>query len=480
MARQYFATPFIVAEKSDTTEVKATLATGSNNPFTISVNSGSPAKGTYAGVLVTPANGTSSFQNVSFTLRGSDTLHVTVRYKHDGKGAYNFTTLAVSAGSSPKASRESDAYRVTLSARAFRIPAGSTIDKIIVSPDTSYGANTFLISDLRVNGESVSKDLKAGTQFFPVINGISPGAPLADFTSFASSGSSNVRITNLAGATGSSQLIFLQNYGGNSIALIDHVTKQPIALTFVTGTSNIYYFTLNKNQTAEYVGYSASAPFHCSIYTPISSATNSSNVSAGSTAYCSATSGVTLVEPNVSGTAADTIDISEVSGVNAHWEVALPCGWVTGAYLSPGSQQYIPVSTIKNRPGASPYYGDYGNPGVYPFGCSSCASRYNYEVYSPGCSSFTYPANDVGCDNAINYYPNNTSTSPTLNPPNPVYESPPPGVSSLPIDQYAPKKIIYNLSNIQPLPALGYGICQLSRSTQCSGGVLQITLRSYP
>lgn len=481
MAASYSASPFVAAEKADTTDFTSAQATGVGNPFVLSVNSSSPASGTYAGILILPTSGRSAFQNISFTLQGSDALRVSVRYKRDGKGALNFSSLPVNFNSNGKMTSKSNLRRVDLSSRAFRIPAGSTIDRIVITPDTGYGANKFLVSDLRINGAAPARNLTAGTKFFPVTNGIGTDAPLADTAGFIATNSSSVLIRNDVGAAGSSQLFFLQNYGPNTITLVDHLHKSTgIPVTLVPGTTNIYYFTLNYGQTAEYSGYSAATPFQCSIYVPLSTSVNACNVTASDTVYCNSSTGVTLVEPNIYAQSSDTIDISEVSGVNAQWQVELPCGWVTGAYLN-ASQQYIPVSVVKNNPGAAPYYGDYGNPGVYPFGCTNCASRYNYETYAPGCSTFSYPSNDVGCDNAINYYPNNTASNPTANPPNPAYEVAPPTVThGLPVDKYAPGKRIFDLSTLVPLPALGYGICQLTRSTQCSGGTIKINLKKYP
>ena len=128
----------------------------------------------------------------------------------------------------------------------------------------------------------------------------------------------------------------------------------------------------------------------------------------------------------------EAVDISEVNGVNAIWEISLPLpalplnppndnypqyfstagywGGTPGATHDDGVktqttwgkfgyQQLIPVPLISNNPGdAYPFSGDstaelqwgigLGNVGVYPFGCDNCDSR-----ALPGCTDQTnsYP-----------------------------------------------------------------------------------------
>ena len=121
----------------------------------------------------------------------------------------------------------------------------------------------------------------------------------------------------------------------------------------------------------------------------------------------------------------EAVDISEVNGVNALWEIALPipeggnlatspptgqypCFFNTANYVFPVETtipnwgtfqigQSIPVPLIANDPGPAPTFsGDRnatllynlgpGNVGVFPFGCDNCISR-----AKPGCVEATYP-----------------------------------------------------------------------------------------
>jgi len=123
----------------------------------------------------------------------------------------------------------------------------------------------------------------------------------------------------------------------------------------------------------------------------------------------------------------ETVDISEVNGVNALWEISLPLPplplspfvannnypqWFSTANYWPtadntvttwgrfDTSQLLPVPKISNKPGdAYPFSGDstadlqympgqHGNVGVYPFGCDNCDSR-----AKPGCVDQTsnYP-----------------------------------------------------------------------------------------
>lgn len=126
----------------------------------------------------------------------------------------------------------------------------------------------------------------------------------------------------------------------------------------------------------------------------------------------------------------EAVDISEVNGVNAIWEISLPLPsgpltpgnpnypkWFSTAFYwggTPGApsndgvktttpwgdfgwNEYIPVPLISNNPGNAPNFsGDstavlpynigLGNVGVFPFGCDNCISR-----AKPGCDNATYP-----------------------------------------------------------------------------------------
>lgn len=264
--------------------------------------------------------------------------------------------------------------------------------------------------------------------------------------------------------------------------------------------TNIWYFTLVPGQTAQLTNYVAT-PMHFALWVPVdSSSTGQMPATCWFSNWCFGPStlgappnanpaGVTFVEVNLSGTTFDTVDISEVNGVNAAWAISLPGHWSNNSYLD-HTGHLIPVATVANKPGAGPnFYGDYGNPGVYPFGCTNCASRYDNQVLRSGCLAsesqppVTYPSFDVGCDNAINYYPNNDPYTIT-NPPNPQYENPPPGKRALPVDSYAPGGVLFDLQKHKPKNQqqrfFGYGICNILRGSAASGGNINVVLRAYP
>jgi hypothetical protein len=354
------------------------------------------------------------------------------------------------------------------------------------------------------------------------------GATLALFLSILAAPSVNARhhVTDtsgnnvyISGVPGSvnTQVFLLQDYANNITAtsLVFKGTTTPITMMnppncYGAVNPHVWYFYLGKGQTAQLTNYAA-APMHFALWVPVDSSSNGQNPNtcwfqntcfSYPATYGSPPSavpaGATFVEVNFSNSIYDTADISEVNGVNAAWTIDLPTPWFNSAYKTEEGIE-IPVADITNNPGASPnFYGDYGNPGVYPFGCTNCASRYNNPtapgsppgIERAGCLSseslppVTYPTMDVGCNNAINYYPNNALKS-TANGPYVSYESPPPGVKSLPFDAYyrarSGKDTLFNL-NYQGNPNLflGYGICELLRGRAPTGGSVNVTLNSYP
>ena len=260
-----------------------------------------------------------------------------------------------------------------------------------------------------------------------------------------------------------------------------------------------WYFSLTPGQTAQLTDY-ASTPMNFALWVPVDSSSAGqeptqcwfSNWCFGPITYNAPTNatpaGFTPVEVNLSNSIFDTVDISEVNGVTAAWTVTLPGPWTNDSYRDHAGHK-IPVSSIANHPGPPDFYGDYGNPGVFPFGCTNCASRYNNQVLRAGCLAsesqppITYPSYDVGCNNAINYYPNNDF--PIINNHrNPAYENPPPGVSALPVDAYAPGGELFNLTEHPPSTDkqkfYGYGICNILRSSAPPLGSITITLQAYP
>jgi len=332
------------------------------------------------------------------------------------------------------------------------------------------------------------------------------------------------------------QVFLLQDYTGpnpgysagniNANSLKDKDTGAPISLMVAPSPYGInpaiWYFMLGPKQTAQLTDY-VNTPVWLALWVPVDSSATGQNPSTawfnntcfGPKTYqapsTATPAGATFVEFNVGPSKNpvtgkintppfDTVDISEVNGVNAAWSVDLPGGWTNSAFKD-RDKKLIPVPQIKNNPGATPnFYGDYGNPGVYPFGCTNCASRYNNPsapgtppgIQRSGClaaqnqSPVTYPTLDVGCNNAINYYPNNANSSPppsTPNPPLPAYQAPPPGVQSLPKDDAyvsGPDHTLDDLSKQVPIPFVGYGICEVARGSLPNGGSIDVTLQHYP
>ncbi len=294
------------------------------------------------------------------------------------------------------------------------------------------------------------------------------------------------------------QIFIVKNQSSTAFTLSDNTTGKPIPVVAVPNVgAPYYYFYLNKGQTAVYCGYDTNPlSSQVALYCPADSSTNGQNPNNPNIVnQCTSTTGATFVEFSLSNSASDNCDISEVNGVNAIWSIDLPNGgWITGAWASP-TTGIIQVPHVENHPDSSPnFYGDYGNPGVYPFGCSNCVSRYNNgtaPTTPPGTlavpCSFAYPSADVGCNNAINYYPNN-GNNPWLSQPPPQgrytsYQNPPPRVPSLPYSRY------YYGSHHMIAPAdtqtsTGYGICQLNVSpggnpNVPAGGTITISLKKY-
>ncbi|HEY9731958.1 MAG TPA: hypothetical protein V6C89_08600 [Drouetiella sp.] len=319
----------------------------------------------------------------------------------------------------------------------------------------------------------------------------------------ASNDNNNLYIVNanLSGV-GTKQVIIVKNPGSTAFNLVDNKTNQPIPVLPVPNVgAPYYYFYLNKGQKARFSGYDVNQlSSQVALYCPADTSSAGQNPSSsGFVNQCTSTTGATFVEVSLAASASDNCDISEVNGVNAIWSIDLPNGgWITGAWAAPNNQggsSILQVHHVENHPGNSPnFYGDYGNPGVYPFGCSNCVSRYNNPTAPatpPGIlavpCSFTYPSMDVGCDNAINYYPNN-GDAPWLSQPPPngrytAYQNPPPGVQSLPYTRFYSGSG-HTLTPANTQTSTGYGICQLSVSpggnpNVPAGGPVTITLLRY-
>lgn len=327
-----------------------------------------------------------------------------------------------------------------------------------------------------------------------------PFSLIATPAAFAQGSSNNnlLIVNHNLDAVGTKQIIIVKNPGSTPFTLVDNKTNQPIPVVAVPNVgAPYYYFYLKKKQTARFTGYDSNPlSSQVALYCPADSSTNGQDPNNPNIVnQCTTSTGATFVEFSLAAASSDNCDISEVNGVNAIWSIDLPNGgWITGAWAAP-SGNIIQVPHVENHPGASPtFYGDYGNPGVFPFGCSNCVSRYNNATAPatpPGnlavpCT-FTYPGQDLGCDNAINYYPNN-GDSPWVSQPPPngrytAYENPPPGVHKLPYSRYFNSKT-HLLAPANTQTSTGYGICQLSVSPNGNpavpaGGTVTITLLRY-
>ena len=184
------------------------------------------------------------------------------------------------------------------------------------------------------------------------------------------------------------------------------------------------YFFLNAGTTAS---YAPQGTFSANFYTNGTPGTNNSQCYTG---LPGVGVGATFAEVtlNVDGAylGDETVDISEVNGINSLWEVSLPLPsgslappsnnypkyFSTSGYVFPNNNtvtpwgtfqqgQLIPVPKIANNPGrywpcsgdanaTLPYGVGKGTVGVYPFGCDNCTSR-----AKPGCSGNYPPASLV-------------------------------------------------------------------------------------
>ncbi len=190
------------------------------------------------------------------------------------------------------------------------------------------------------------------------------------------------------------------------------------------GSATQGHFFLNAGNTAN---YAPTLTFSANIYVNGTAGTDNSQCITDVTQGAGIGATFAEVTLNVDGKylGGEVVDISEVNGVNALWEMSLPLPsgnlsmappsgnypyfFSTSGYLFPsqttvpnwgtfGAGQLIPVESIANNPGASPtfsgdrnatlpYGAGTGTVGVYPFGCDNCTSR-----AVPGCPSGNYPA----------------------------------------------------------------------------------------
>ncbi|MCE9620189.1 MAG: hypothetical protein K8R92_09805 [Planctomycetes bacterium] len=189
------------------------------------------------------------------------------------------------------------------------------------------------------------------------------------------------------------------------------------------GTATQGHFFLNAGNTASFAPH---LTFSANFYVNGTAGTNNSQCITDVTQGVGIGATFAEVTLNVDSRylGGEVVDISEVNGVNALWEMTLPIPagnlsmappnghypyfFSTSGYLFPaqttvpnwgtfGANQLIPVPSIANNPGAAPtfsgdrnatlpYGAGHGTVGVYPFGCDNCISR-----DQPGCTG-SYPA----------------------------------------------------------------------------------------
>ena len=450
---QFLAVPFVASDRPDTTDFKTAVVSTPGSPFSVSMNTVPAPQGTYAGVVVTSTKSRylSGFQNISFLLRGPNTTKVTVHLQRRGRSSFDYLGATASQGITGESATPGSYQLVSLNARQLGITPGSRIDRIVISPDSARADGSFLLNDIRINGVPVGKSLIENTKFYRVVNGTATG-PLEQFA-FAGTAVTAFTSMSLKNGTTVSQKFYISLVSPSAITDVTTInftsssgTVTPTAVGGPPNPNSLGTFTLTANQT---ISYSPTVQMCANFYCPVDPAnpTNSQQ--------CSGTVGATFAEINING-GFEVVDISEVNGVNAQWQIIPPpvssytCTWSSGSYLQPNGgsppapnpQQYIPITSIVNNPGPYPFNGDIGNPGVYPFGCDLCISR---DI--PGCASITYPTSNTGCDN--------TGTP-----------------SKLPKDTYSPYGLIYSQS--------AYNLCQANRAPGCAGGTVALTLLSYP
>ena len=430
----FVATPFVAATDANTTDLSSTVVTAAGSPFSVSVNKSAIAKGEFAGIVLDPQALDQDFQNISFLLSGAESTQVVVHSQ--ARGTRILRVKGVSAKEGMKSGSSSSGYRlVKLNADQFGISTGDAVDQIVISTDQSASQPSFTVKDIQVDGTSVSKSLEDGTHYFPVLNGISSGlsAVISSQVGGLPTTPTNVSVTN---STSNQQQYFYINlllpsatsgYPADeeiqSLSDISTAASGPNVTTgegqitqfdsthgyFFLNPSDTVTFTTSPNSSGQYLAFSAQ------IFTNGTSTNNSqciTDVTQG--VGVGATFAEFTINADISYINPDTVDISEVNGVNALYQITLPTSttygqsFCSGAYLYASKTragQYITVPSIANQPGPNfpftndstvalskpsqaEYFGPkghthiygHGTVGVYPFGCDLCTA-----LHKPGC-----------------------------------------------------------------------------------------------
>jgi len=432
----YGAVPFVAADKPDSDDFKASLVTTPGKTFAVQCNPSRDYKGSYSGVLIRPTRThvTTDFQTFSFLFKGDTTAIVTAHSGRPQRGSFNYTWSTVGNGDTGQVDGDGF-HKITLTAGQLGMSAGSRLDRLVITADENSDNQAFLVKDLTINGASVDSSVLNGTKFFKSVANGSNG-PLGE--------SSNKRgrfwptpkggIGKLGATPGIGTSVSFTNNSGQTATCFMTLTPAPAeisksistfsqlqtnaTITSYDGNPLHGTFQLSNNQTVSFQANSSSVPIL------------SANLYVGNQAECTLPYGETFVEftLNVDNQplSLETVDISEVNGVNAEYMINLPiptpdsetCIWDNSNYLNSGA--FIPITTISNNPGAAPSFtGDANNIGVYPYGCDVCNAR----QAPPDC--LTYPSGNTGCSTVQN-------------------------------------------------------ACQAFRAYQCSGGTVAVTLTNFP
>jgi len=390
---QFTAVPFTASGSPDSGDLNANVVSDQGTSFAILSNPNRSTLSSYAGVLITPSHArvVTGFQNVSFLLKGSSTTQVTVHSAPPGHGSFNYSWVPSSKGMDSDQSASDGYQKVSIDARQLGLSAGSRIDRLVITSDPYSQQPSFLVKDLRVNGAQVETSISSGTKFFKVASNSATG-PLGPAHIVKSA--SNVTTVSFKNRTGSTVTCFitLTPAPAEPSASISNINQISSSVSITGYDSNPLHgtFTLGSEATATFAPMSGGPQLF------------SANMYVGDQSECTPPYGETFAEftLNVDGNplTEETVDISEVNGVNALYDIDLTptsvyaCEWSNSDYLQQNGQ-YIQIKRIQNTPGAAPNFeGDINSIGVYPFGCTNCVNR----AGAPVC--LTYPSGDTGCD----------------------------------------------------------------------------------
>ena len=441
----FVATPFVACDKPHNGELQSVVVTAKGSPFAIKATHDAHARGMYAGVIIEPTAAFSNLQSVSFAASQPESIRVTVHSQMQGKTAFNYTWAPASIGARNDGDGQGTKH-IVLDGNQLHVNPQSLVDRIVISTVGVDNDASTVISDLAVNGQPVTKMLAKGTRFYRVIAGHCAG-PIGGPPLKSGSLPTTFTTMSLTNSTSKKRYFFMtltppSPYpAGEAYNNVNNVSFTVSGPNHVSGSNEgeiavfpgthklTGFFYLNANDT---VSFSPNLTFSASFFV------NGTNKSThGGLSDCDCITGVhegTLYEgPGIGATFAEvtlnvdsahlgqeTVDISEVNGVNSLWSMSLPlpanpstsypqyfdsdnyvfCSATSTPWGSFSQGQLIPVPSIANSPGKYPFTGDRtatlsyctcppggtgpmvctGNIGVYPIGCDNCVSR-----SKPGC-----------------------------------------------------------------------------------------------